>query len=169
MLGDIDLTSVPTEHLTSLASSVTKSVNIWKVSGCDLATILDSVKSKVLSIIGLGLGSEATQGLVRSMESGVEEVRLFGGVTLDIRVLIEYNGQGKCSEVMCYSDTAPRYKEQLRTWARSRNWSVTRDDDCEFNIKKMPSDWNWDGFGIDMGMEGYPYNDIIPGVPPILF
>ena len=144
VLGDIELTSVPTEHLTSLTSSVTKSVNIWKVSGCDLATILDSVKSKVLSIIGLSLGSEETQALVRAMESGVEEVRLFGGVTLDIRVLNEYNGQGKCREVMCYSDTAPRYKEQLRTWARSRNWSVTRCDDWEFIINmRLSSDWNW--------------------------
>ena len=56
-----------TEHLTSLVSSVTGSVNIWKVGGCDLVTILDSVKSKVLSFIGLSLGSEETQALVRAM------------------------------------------------------------------------------------------------------
>ena len=130
VLGDIELTSVPTEHLTSLTSSVTKSVNIWKVSGCDLATILDSVKSKVLSIIGLSLGSEETQALVRAMESGVEEVRLFGGVTLDIRVLMEYSGQGKCKEVRCYRGTecysGDRYSsDQLRTWSTSKNWEVT--------------------------------------------
>ena len=143
-LRDVDLSSVPDEHLASLVSCATKGIYIENVRGCDLATILDSVKSKVLSIIGLGLGSEATQGLVRSMESGVEEVRLFGGVTLDIRVLIQFNGQGKCREVVCYSDTAPRYKEQLRTWAKSSNWSVTRDDDWEFIIKKRLSS-NWTG------------------------
>ena len=137
VLGDIDLTSVQTDHLTSLASSVTKSVNIWKVSGCDLATILDSVKSKVLSIIGLGLGSEATQGLVRAMESGVEEVRLFGGVTLDIRVLIEYNGQGKCRRVDCFNKAADRYREQLRIWATNRNWKVTPLDDRNFFIERI--------------------------------
>ena len=144
VLVDIELTSVPTEHLISLASSVTKSVSIWKVSGCELANILDSVKSKVLSIIELSLGSEETQGLVQAMESGVEKVTLLGGVTLDIRVLIQFNGQGKCREVVCYSDTAPRYKEQLRTWAKSSNWSVTRDDDWEFIIKKRLSS-NWTG------------------------
>ena len=67
VLADIELSSVPTEHLTSLVSSVTGSVNIWKVGGCDLVTILDSVKNKVLSIIGLSLGSEETQALVRAM------------------------------------------------------------------------------------------------------
>ena len=67
------------------------------------------------------------------MESGVELVEL-GDVTLDIRVLIEYNGQGKCWMVECYRDTANRYREQLRTWAKSRNWQVTRDDEWKLTI-----------------------------------
>ena len=58
------------------------------------------------------------------MESGVEEVTLHTGVTLDIRVLREYSGQGKCRVVECYTDTVGRYREQLRTWAKSRNWQV---------------------------------------------
>ena len=77
---------------------------------------------------------------------------------MDIRVLFEYSGQGKCREVMWYSDTAPRYKEQLRIWARSRNWRVTRNDDWGFiiNNKRMPSNWDdWPGIGLggmEMGM-----------------
>ena len=70
------------------------------------------------------------------MESGVEEVVLNDKVTLDIRDLMEYSGRGKCREVECFRDTADRYKEQLRTWATSRNWEVTRDSYCFFNIER---------------------------------
>ena len=131
-LRDVDLTSAPAEHLASLAYSVTGYVYIDNVSGCGLVTILDSVNSKELEISNQSLGSEETQALVRAMESRVEQVGLDFKVTLDIRDLMEYNGQGKCREVWCDSDTADRYKEQLRTWATSRNWEVTPDLDDSF-------------------------------------
>ena len=139
-LRDVDLTSVPAEHLASLFSSVTGVVTIINVSGSDgLVAILDSVKSNSLNIISQSLGREETQALVRAMESGVEEIRLNKDVTLDIRDLIEYNGHGKCEEVWCYYDTADRYREQLRTWATSRNWEVTCDDSIFrlFDCSKM--------------------------------
>ena len=78
------------------------------------------------------LGREETQALVQAMESGVEIVGMWGGVTLDMEMetLAEYSGQGVCSEVMLYGDTAVRYKEELVTWARSRNWRVHTDKHC---------------------------------------
>ena len=129
-LCKVDLTSVPAEHLASLASSVTRGVVIVNVSGCDLVTILDSVKSELLDIIYQSLGSEETQALVRAMVSCVKWVNLDEGVTLEIRNLMEYSGQGKCRRVECYDDTMAmdRYREQLRAWATSRNWQVTRDN-----------------------------------------
>ena len=81
-----------------------------------------------MSIRRQSLGSEETEALVLAMESHEERVGLNEEVTLDIRVLIEYNGQGKCRDVVCYSDTAPRYREQLRTWATSRNWTLHYED-----------------------------------------
>ena len=70
------------------------------------------------------------------MESRVEEVRLFSNVTLDIRDLMEYSGQGKCRRVMCWGDTKNRYREQLR--ATSRNWEMTHNNhDWKFIIKRM--------------------------------
>ena len=133
VLMDVDLTSVPAEHLTSLTSSVMEhvgiAINIDKVSICDLVTILDSVKSEEMSIIRQSLGSEETQALVQAMESHVEQVWLGWGVTLDIRVLMKYNGQGKCWKVLCDRDTTRKYEEQLRTWAKSRNWKVDCEDD----------------------------------------
>ena len=47
-LYNVDLTSVPAEHLASLTSSVTERIRIWNVSGCDLVNIMDSVKSEVV-------------------------------------------------------------------------------------------------------------------------
>ena len=125
-LIDVDLTSVPAELLASLASCVTGIVFIKNVSGCDLVTILGSVKSKVLKIFRQSLDSEETQALVQAMESCVKEVWLDYKVTLDIRDLMEYSGQGKCRKVACYRND--RYRKQLRTWAESRNWEVTHDN-----------------------------------------
>ena len=71
------------------------------------------------------------------MESGVETGGLNEEVTLDIWALIEYSGQGKCRDVRCYSDTAPRYREQLRTWATSKNWEMTCDGGDCFVVRRI--------------------------------
>ena len=43
-LEDVDLASVPAEHLASLASSVTESVSLWNVASC--VGLLDNIKCK---------------------------------------------------------------------------------------------------------------------------
>ena len=94
-LDDVNLSSVPADHLASLASCVTVNVNIRNVSGCDLSTILDSLHCKRLSISRQSLSSEETQALVRAMEAGVENTVLGSrDVTLDIEALAGYSGQG---------------------------------------------------------------------------
>ena len=132
----VDLTSVPAEHLASLVSCVTRGLKISNVI-VDLVTILDSVKSRYLDISSQSLGIEETQALVRAMESRVERVELESGTTLDIRDLMEYNGQGRCRKVKCTFETKDRYREQLRTWAMSRNWTVTDDDKFWFIIERI--------------------------------
>ena len=119
----INLSSGPAEHLASLVSCVTGLLHIRNISGCGLGPILDSVQSEWLVIFGQSLGSEETRALVRAIESGVavEIVELSGELTLDIKAMIEYSGQGKCREVWCYIDIGV-FKEDLRTWAQSRNW-----------------------------------------------
>ena len=123
-LCEVDLTSVSAEGLASLASCVTDCVQIENVSGCGLVTFLDSVKSNQLTISSKSLGSEETRALVRAMESRVEEVHLCSELTLDMRVLMEYNGQGKCTVVHFRKDFKDRYREQLKTWDTDldRNW-----------------------------------------------
>ena len=137
-LLDVDLSQVPAQHLASLALCVTFRLSIRNVSGCDLVSILSSAKCEFLYIYGQSLGSEETRALVQAMESGVEEVRLTNGVTLDIEALTEYSGQGVCRNVELFLDesyTADRYREGMRTWARSRNWRVSESNKFLFTIK----------------------------------
>merc|ERR1711884_969116 len=49
-LIDVDLSLVPAQHLASLASCVTRCLHIENVSGCDLVSILSSLKCRDLDI-----------------------------------------------------------------------------------------------------------------------
>ena len=68
-------------------------------------------------------------------------MELAEGVTLDIEVLVQYSGQGKCRQVECRDGTAARYSDQLKIWATSRNWEVTTRTrpalNVEFNNVKL--------------------------------
>ena len=129
-LYEVDLISVPTQHMVSLASFVTDNLQIINVSGCDLVSLLPSVKCKRLDIIEQSLGREETQALVQAMESGVKWVML-DEATLDMEAITEYSGKGVCKRLghtttNTIYDTAARQREELRTWARSRNWRVDK-------------------------------------------
>ena len=68
------------------------------------------------------------QALMRAMELRVEFVILGSDVVLDIRALSEYSGQGKCRRLQAggryYGKRAVRYRKELKSWARSRDWEV---------------------------------------------
>ena len=101
-----DLSSVPAEHLASLVSAVGYSLVINNVGGCDLVTILDSIKCESLSLnIHQSLGSKETQALVRAIESWLTVVRL------------DYVTNS-------FMDKFREWK--LVTIARSRNWNVQK-------------------------------------------
>ena len=75
-LLNVDLASVPAHNLASLIACVMGAIHISNVSGCDLVSILQSIRSKVLDICCQRLDSEETGALVQSMESSVEVVWL---------------------------------------------------------------------------------------------
>ena len=133
-LCDVDLTQVPANHLASLVSCVTYQLDIENVTGCDLVSILTSLKCKELGIYRQNLGSEESRALVQTMESVVGWLWLHDGATLDIEALSEYSGQGVCRTVELHGDTRDRYKEDMKTWAGNRNWRVVKDTDREFYI-----------------------------------
>lgn len=128
-LCDVDLSPVPAQHLASLVSCVNYEFCIQNVSGCDLTSILTIIKCPELVISWQRLEREETEALVQAMESSVEKVLLWSEVTLDIEALAEYSGQGVCKSLELRDDTAPRYSEEMRTWARNRNWKVQFFDD----------------------------------------
>ena len=119
-LQDVDLASVPTEHLASLASSVKISLHIINVRTTTLVNILDNIECKYLAIKEQSLGREETQALVRAMESRVEYMELCDGVSLDITTLTQYSGHGQCERVWC----GVRYREEVINWGQRINWKV---------------------------------------------
>ena len=128
-LIDVDLSPFPARHLASLTSSLTNGLGISNVRGCDLVSLLNSLKCEELFISEQSLGRKETQALVQAMESSVEEVVLGKGVTLDLETLAEHSGQGVCRQVELRGNAAARYREELRKWARSKNWKVDVDVD----------------------------------------
>ena len=86
----IDLSTIPANHLASLVSCVNWSVEIRSdVSGFDVVCFIDSLRCNWL-YIGVNMGSEEAQALVRAMELHVVNVRIrapelrAGRMTLDI-------------------------------------------------------------------------------------
>ena len=127
-LLDVDLSPVPTQHLASLASCVTSTLDICKVHNCDLVSLFTSLKCTKLFITRQSLGREETQALVQAMEYRVEKVMLDRWVTLDIEALAEYSGQGRCKYLRFsdqkFEDTKEKYRQELKTWARSKDWTI---------------------------------------------
>ena len=126
-MEDVDLSSVPTKHLVSLTSSVRVGLCIQNVIGCDLVSIFSSLRCGTVVINNQSLGREETRALVQHMETreisrGLLSLKLGAEVTLDIEALVEYSGEGVCKEIELNNSTMVRYIEELRTWARSKNW-----------------------------------------------
>ena len=145
-LCDVDLASVPAEHLASLTSCVTRRVFIINVS--NIVNILDNVKCKWLDISNQTLSSEETRALVRAMQSRVMEVSLgfLGKVSVDMTALTQYSGQGRCVGVRYEGsygegsgETAARNLEQLRCWAQRINWTLKVGADKDITISKLRS------------------------------
>ena len=121
----VDLASVPSEHLASLAACVTKSFIIRSDVNCDIFSILDNIKCEVFDITNQTLSSEETWALVQAMETRVGELVLCGAVFLDLTALTKYSGQGLCKEITCDDDgwmDMDIYVKELRGWAQRINW-----------------------------------------------
>ena len=75
-LNNVDLSPVPAQHLASLVSCVTGDLVIDNVSGCDLVSLLTSLKCNWLLLCRQRLGREETQALVQAMGSRMKKVEL---------------------------------------------------------------------------------------------
>ena len=83
--------------MEELASIVTDRVIIYKMTPANqLSSILASVQCIELRLRNIDLSEADTRALVTAMRDRVQTVWL-GDVTLDIKELVQYNGQGRCS------------------------------------------------------------------------
>merc|ERR1712012_806841 len=100
--------------MAALTSVVTDYVSIIKVTG-NIQTILANIKCRELRIWDMTLNQDDTECLLETMRNNVEEVEIADfemAGSLDIDVLIQYDGLGKCSKVWC-----ARYLDTLSNWA----------------------------------------------------
>ena len=117
-LCHLDLSTVPGEHLCSLASSGRDTFRIQTVRGCDLIKIISSVKCNRLGISNQNLDTEATEAVVQAMDTRIEEAEIIdykmfrflrGNAELgeedmkwmlDMEALTKYNGKGRCRVII---------------------------------------------------------------------
>ena len=107
---------MPTEDLAKLLECVTESVYIENLRG-DVTSVFSNINCVVLAIDKMSLSPVDTQTLVGAMDSRVEEVNLYEGVTMDLEILTEYDGAGKCG--------------LLRTWNIKCNYTYWLEDENE--------------------------------------
>lgn len=135
-----DLSTVPGEHLCSLASSVRDTFDIMNIRGCDLVKIIDSVKCKKLCIFKQNLDKEATEAVVRAMDTRIELAHLERGKDiqwkLDMEALNKYNGKGRCRCIILWVGREDKYRQWLRDWAQGRDWSVINDGVCMIRVQR---------------------------------
>ena len=130
-IGHMDISDIPSDHLGKLASIVTERVYIWSMTpNSQLGSILASVQCYELALQNMDLNEADTRALVTAMSHRLDLVLLSQGVTLDLDALTAYDGRGHCTRLEVVGDTTlTRYREQIKTWAREKEWTVTRDDD----------------------------------------
>ena len=154
ILQDLDLSTVPGEHLCSLASSVRNMFSIRAVKGCNLIKMIDSVKCNTLALTNQNLDREAAEALVQAMETRIEQLEIFNGKMfrvppwgslnlatvqnpeleeedikrmLDTNALTKYSGKGRCKYIVLEVGQVYKYRQWLRDWALDRDWSIMND------------------------------------------
>ena len=137
VLLNLDVTSIPSEQLSHLASIVTDEVFINDVRG-DVNCIFSSLTTDVLNIDNMTISAMDTIKLVDALISNVKKLQLGwrGQVTLDVDDVTHYDGLGKCKIIWCYNDTGDRYKEKLRRLAQKINWKVREEDNGSILISR---------------------------------
>lgn len=125
-----DLHLIPSDHMGSLAACVTELllINGRHQKTDHLLTIIDNLKCEELVLSSLCLETEETSALLRAMMKGVLRVHLNQNSSLNLDVLTQYDGEGKCESFECHDMNKPDMK-RIRTWAENMNWNITKDEE----------------------------------------
>ena len=136
ILKEVDVSSIPADHLSALSSSITHLLYIDNVEG-DIAPLLD-VKIGNLSISNMELSVGDTLSMVSAMKN-IKTLWLgyCGLVTLDMETLSTYTGQRRCDEIWCCHDTKKKYRRELISWTRGIDWKIGMENDSLIFLKKI--------------------------------
>lgn len=97
ILKDVDLSSIPVNHLRTLAIMVVRHLSIKNVINTDLSPIFQVLNCTEITIEDQILSRDDTRALVKTMEGTTNTVLNFHtNVRLDFKALAEYSGQGSC-------------------------------------------------------------------------
>ena len=124
-MADLDLGGVSAGNLANLVQCVSHRVRIFNIRG-DLSPLLRSLRCRMLEMSDVNLSTANTKSLLAAMVSGVEEVELGMGVTLDMKTLAQYDGKGDCRRVSVWGDANERYRAQMLSWMRRIDWKLEK-------------------------------------------
>ena len=106
-------------------SGVSDRVELIHVTG-DLGPLLSSLSCTQLTMYNMELDQPATSSLVWGLQHGVETLGLHRGVRLHSQTLLRYKGRGECGKMRCFHDTRDTYQQNMKTWAESVNWDISK-------------------------------------------
>ena len=98
-------------------------VELERLSG-DISQLLPLISCNELVIRYTNLSGNETESLVKCLNTNMSVLLLNNNTTVDISVLSQYNGTGKCGYVWCYYDSYDSYRGQVTQWARNKRWKV---------------------------------------------
>ena len=132
-LGEkVDLSSIPIDDLVKLSKCVSDGVKFENVSG-DLSPVLNNINCDFVQFEKekKSLTTAESQALVTAMVSRVKTVRL----TLDLEVLTQYNGKGKCDRIELTSVTID-YGDKMEEWALKVGWQIQEKSKGQHYVEK---------------------------------
>ena len=133
-LLDMDISDIPPDPFGKLVSKVTDLVSIYLLTPTThLDIIMENAQCRRLDLSCMDLTELQTRAMVRAMQDRVIGVKL-SGVTLDIEVLCQYNGQGKCWMLKLEANTRTLHGERILSWMEEVGWSVLTDTDWELTV-----------------------------------
>ena len=120
--------NVDITHIARLASIVEEGVHLDNVTG-DKTLLLKNICSKELKLSNIELNHLETRYVVQCLQSSIDVVHLGSSdgpeIVLDFQTFKEYDGNGKCHKILCYSDTCDaQLIHQLKAWATDVNWEM---------------------------------------------
>ena len=111
------------EEISQLSLPTFDTVYLYSLSG-DISQLLPLISCHKLDIVGTNLSRNDTDSLVKCLYTNVSQLWLWGNINVDIFVLSQYNGTGKCELVKCSDGSYRRYRGQVTQWAHNMGWKV---------------------------------------------